>query len=340
VPRKSLLSLTACCVLISLAPLAQAQTPVHSDNTRDNSPFAIRNQAPWARLFGLPAVQSAAIAAPGQQRFSTVLNISNNFTSSSSGSERVNIDGETYETALFYQRGLSESLALEIYVPYVVHGGGFADNLIEDWHDWLGLDDDGRPDVPRNQLNYSATLGGETVAIDGNEQGLGDIQLGLAWRLLDQPQQQLTLRSQLKLPTGSSSKLIGSGGTDLSLSLNYLHSHLFSTNNLFFAGSAGMLFMEDGDVLPDNQENLVGFGSITLGWNATKTITFKAQLDGHSAFYDSALKELGDTSVQATLGGSLALSPTTRLDLAVVEDIAVNTAPDVTFFIGLSLELQ
>ena len=61
----------------------------------------------------------------------------------------------------------------------------------------------------------------------------------------------------------------------------------------------------------------------------------KLQLDAHSAFYDSGLTELGSDAAQLIIGGALRLSDTWVLDLAVSEDIAVDTAPDVVFHIGI-----
>jgi hypothetical protein len=61
----------------------------------------------------------------------------------------------------------------------------------------------------------------------------------------------------------------------------------------------------------------------------------KLQLDGHTAFYDSDLRQLGDFSTQLVMGGTLGLPWDLLLDLAVSEDSTVTTAPDVVFHFNL-----
>jgi len=96
-----------------------------------------------------------------------------------------------------------------------------------------------------------------------------------------------------------------------------------------------MLFLSNGDVIADQQNNLVGFGSIGVGWQALDSLNLKLQVDAHSAFYDdSELKELSE-SAQLLIGGTLAMTEATALDIAVGEDIVVDSAPDVVFHIAL-----
>ena len=79
------------------------------------------------------------------------------------------------------------------------------------------------------------------------------------------------------------------------------------------------------------------FGSATAAWQAMPGLSFKLQLDGHTAFYKSDLDQLGSHSLQLTMGGTAKLSRDWLLDIGVVEDIAVSTAPDVVFHIGLRM---
>src|SRR5690606_29732718 len=104
-----------------------------------------------------------------------------------------------------------------------------------------------------------------------------------------------------------------------------------------FAGhaNAGVLWLERGDVLGALQEDQVWFASAGVSWAAGDNWRLKAQLEAHTAFYDSALKELGDDSLQLVLGGSVRLTPRWLLDLAISEDLAVDTAPDVVFQLAL-----
>ncbi len=64
-------------------------------------------------------------------------------------------------------------------------------------------------------------------------------------------------------------------------------------------------------------------------------IALKAQVSGHTPFYQSDLRELGKDALQLIVGGTLAFSPQTSLDIGVSEDIIVRTSPDVAFHLAL-----
>jgi hypothetical protein len=79
----------------------------------------------------------------------------------------------------------------------------------------------------------------------------------------------------------------------------------------------------------------VGFGTVGFGWQPLAHLALKLQFDGHTAFYNSAIDQLGDFSVQLLMGGTLGIPGDLLLDLAVSEDLIVGTAPDVVFHFGL-----
>jgi hypothetical protein len=94
--------------------------------------------------------------------------------------------------------------------------------------------------------------------------------------------------------------------------------------------------MTDGDVLKDQQRNWVGFGVLGLGWSPARWIALKIQANGHTSFYkDSELVALNGSSVQLTIGGTLAFSRDISLDLGLTEDLLIRTAPDVVFHLAL-----
>jgi hypothetical protein len=157
-----------------------------------------------------------------------------------------------------------------------------------------------------------------------------------AWQLWqsegDDPQA-LALRASLKLPTGDEDHLLGSGSTDLALWLS--GSQTFRGESLALFGAAGALLMSDGDVLADQQRHAAAFGTLGGGWRPLPRLALKAQVDGHTSCYnDSVLRELSD-SLQLAFGGTLGLTETLTLDIAISEDVAVNTAPDIVFHLAL-----
>ena len=320
--------LLACICSASISSTAAAEEII---------PFASSNQNPLVAIFGLPATAPATILKDDRTTVEFRSDIASSCSSNSNSRESVLLDGETYRLTLAARRGIGRNLEIGMELPYVMHRQGFLDSFIKNWHDFFGLPQGERDNIPEDQLDYRYSRNGdEEVNLTDSSQGLGDLRLTAGWQLLRQDaptRKSLALRASLKLPTGDSDKLLGSGSTDLALWLSGSAAGEDDTVALF--GSIGILFLSNGDVIADQQNNLVGFGSIGVGWQALDSLNLKLQVDAHSAFYDdSELKELSE-SAQLLIGGTLAMTEATALDIAVGEDIVVDSAPDVVFHIAL-----
>ena len=177
--------------------------------------------------------------------------------------------------------------------------------------------------------------------MDHTGSGIGDIVLLGGMKLYDVHDKgshdSLVLRTTIKLPTGDSNSLRGSGSTDFSLSLCGSMNNFTEWGSLGLFGSLGGLAMTRGDVLADQQNNLAGFGSLGVGWGPAEWISFKVQLNARTALYHgSSLDELSKFSLMLVSGGALKLPGDCLLDIGVSEDVTVGTAPDVAFHLGLS----
>jgi hypothetical protein len=150
----------------------------------------------------------------------------------------------------------------------------------------------------------------------------------------------LTVRTGLKLPTGDSDNLLGSGSADLAIQLVGSDAASLASAHLALSGSAGVLFMSDGDVLEEQQNHVVGFGSVGMSWQPLRWFAPKVQLEWHSPLYhDSNMPQLARWSAQLAVGGSFALPYRFTLELGVVEDLVVKTSPDIAFHFGLRKRL-
>ncbi len=319
-----------------LTALVIAVTAVNVQADAIDDPYVITNRSPFVQVYGLPAAQSAKLVAEGGSSAGLQLDISNNFTEDNKGNEAIFIDGETHRANIQFRYGLSDAIELGIDVPYLSHDSGGLDSIIEDWHDLFGFPDGGRPEFPRDQLQFTYQRDGQTISsVTSSNNGIGDVSLSMAYQLSQSETRQWALRSAVKLPTGDAEDLHGSESTDVSLGLNVSDQGLLQKYNIALHGTAGVMWMDSGEVLAELQEDFVLYGSSTLSWQATSSVSLKLQLDAHTAFYDSALTELGDDSAQLILGGAVRLGENWILDLAISEDIAVDTAPDVVFHIGI-----
>ncbi|GFE59999.1 DUF3187 family protein [Geobacter sp. AOG2] len=328
------LSLSLLLLIVMAGPATAADMEI--------TPFRTVNQSPLVQIFGLPAQSEATVAPPGSAIVSLVQDVASDYTISSTPHEQIHLDGESYRWTLAARYGFGGRFDAGLEVPYVLYGGGFLDSFIIGWHDFFGLPQGGRDSAPKNKLSFSYTKDGvQKLKVDHAGSGIGDISLTAGMQLYDardnESHDSLALRASLKLPSGDSNALRGSGSTDVALSLCGSMNNFTEWGSLGVFGSMGGMVMSDGDILRDQQQNFVGFGTAGLGWGPEPWISFKFQLNGHTAFYrGSSLDELSKPSLMLVSGGALRLPGDYRLDIGVSEDVAVATAPDVAFHLGVS----
>ena len=300
--------------------------------------FDVHNQHPLVALHAPPAPGERAPLRPGEWRWDLGLRLNNNsIQEGETTAERIVLDGETYRTSFTFSRGLRPGLAVAATVPLVAHSSGFMDGFIISWHDLWGLSNERREDFENNQLDFSYVQdGAEQVALRKSAHGLGDVRLDLDWHLREAglDGRSLVLRGGVKLPTGSSDRLLGSGGTDLSLQLLSSDYRSLEAWNVSLAWSLGALWLGESDVLDTIREDLVGIASAGFRWRVTPRFEAGMQLDMHTAMYDSALRTLGRGGVQLTTGFGVHLRGGSLVELAMLQNLRTDTTPDFGLYLG------
>jgi len=305
------------------------------------TPFRTVNQSPLVQVFGLPAETDATITPSGHPSFSLTQDVASNFTFSTAR-EQITLDGESYRWTLAARYGFGGRFEAGVELPYILYGGGFLDSFVVDWHRFFQLPQGGRDSAPKDRLLFSYSKDGvQKLKMTHAGSGIGDISLTGGMQLYDsrddRSHDSLALRAALKLPSGDSGTLRGSGSTDFALLLCGSANSFTEWGTLGAFGSLGGMVMTDGDVLADQQRNLAGLGTVGVGWAPTDWISFKFQLNANTPFYrGSSLDELSKSSLMLVSGGALKLPGDYLLDIGVSEDVAVATAPDVAFHLGLS----
>lgn len=309
---------------------------------RPVTPFYNYDIAPLAGLYGLPALQEARILQGGEQRYRLMADIASNYTFGRKTGEELIFDGETTRIIFDFAGHLGRNLEWGLQIPYLGYSGGQLDGLVRGWHDVFGLPQGGRDRAPVGVLDYRYTRNGDALISRREEdQGLGDIRLSGGWQIVRPREGQenaLALRSSLKLPSGKSRLLLGSGSTDLAVWLSAARGGygLGYSGSVF--GGLGVLLMSPGDVLTELQRSQVSFASLGAGAWVLPRLGLKLQLDYHGAIYkDTALTQLGGDVLQLSIGGSLRLVKGTEIELSVVEDLAVAASSDVVFHVGITV---
>ncbi len=293
--------------------------------------FALRNQNPFLQIFGLPTFPDATLAPQGEPRFRVSLDLANNADAGDSPTENVVIDGESYFLTLSFRRRMSEWLELGVDVPIVSHSAGFMDDAIESWHDTFGMSNTKRRG-PSNQLDFLYERDGNTLyRLSSPATGLGDIQLtgAIPIRRSVDSDTDVAVRASLKLPTGDTAKMHGSGATDFSVGIYISGVRTFLNSELGLTGFAGTLVLGDGDVLPEIQRNAVAFGGVAVTWEATDRFALATQLYAQGPYFKSDVKELGGNTVQLAVGADYrTIGRNLLLRFAVVEDVSADATTD------------
>ena len=248
-------------------------------------------------------------------------------------SETLIVDAETREARLTLQKPLSERFAFQLELPYRYTGAGNLDSFIDGWHDAFGLPDGARSQLPSDGMNITYIRDqSQLLSMTSSASGLADIQASLGYDIVSSEASALSAWLSVKLPTGDADKLTGSGATDVSFILA-ADRHLTADWSVF--GQAGVTWLGDGDLLPYQQKSLVWSGLAGLSGRVWRGLSLKAQVDAHTAAFDSDLDFLNE-AVVLTVGGDYRFASGWLLNIGVSEDIAVEHSPDVVFLFGVT----
>ena len=301
----------------------------------DQRPFYISNQNPLVQIFGLPHSEGGRLLGDGELEVHLLTGVANHSAIGSNLREQVSLDGETYRALLGVRFGVSERLQLGADLPYLSHSGGTFDRVVERFHEVTGLPNGERDRQATNDLLYAYSLDGVPVyLVDRSRSGLGDLRLSAAFALHGyqaDAKRSVALHGTVKLPTGEASSLLGSGGTDMSLGVALTDARTFGQRNLVLFAYGGLFALGDPDVQGGAERDAGVFATAGIAWSRWSRFTVKAQLELHSAVYDSELEEIGRTAGQLVFGGSLRFSEMLTWEFAATEDISVSTTPDIAF---------
>lgn len=142
---------------------------------------------------------------------------SNLFEKAQNARANVNLDMEYWRLAIRTEYGILPDLQIGIEIPLVNMWGGFLDAFIQDFHNFFGLPNGGRDQVPNNQFHYTFAAGGrQRFNFPSTRLGLGDIVLKVKGQLTgeDDDLPAIAWFSELKFPTGKQSRGWGSGAPD------------------------------------------------------------------------------------------------------------------------------
>lgn len=291
--------------------------------------FQLRAQHAYNAVYGLPAV-----AARPVQTFETQISVehSNQFVGERGGSDTLILDGETTEITLRHRQRLGPCWQMEAHVPLVAHGGGEFDRAIDDWHRFFGFPDANREEVEFFQINYlHEDASGSSPSVTTAQSGIGDVQLAIQRSLrcfatADTTGDEPIVRLGIKLPSGNANELRGSGRSDVFADWQ---SPIWTYAGRWrFGANLGVLLIGQSDRFT-SRKSVAVYGSAGVQFVLANRLRLMSQLDWHTPFYNSVLREIGSDAVSLSVGVRYLLPSNQTFEISISEDAAVDTAPDI-----------
>jgi len=244
------------------------------------------------------------------------------------------LDGETYRTAVAIRRGFGHRFQFGITLQGLQLTGGVLDSTIEGFHRAFGLGQAGRLGASRNRYAVFVSSKGHDFYSDSRPSfGLADTVLSAKFALQSQPgHAYLSVEGLVKIPTGQHVDLYSSGSSDVGVQA--LYSRFWAKSCLH--ASAGVLRLGPSDVLHTPAQTVFsGMAAYEHGIFNTRTSAIAQATFSQTPFRDLDIAELGQLSIQASLGIKCAFGPSRVLFVAVTENLVHfdNTA-DVGFHLG------
>jgi len=213
----------------------------------------------------------------------------------SSGDYDFTLDAESQEARLRVEHAVGSQWAAMIELPWRNLSGGSLDGFIENWHDLFGLPQGPRKNMPDDRLLIDYQRDGETLLhLDDGGSGIADIPIGVGYQAHASEERAVSAWLTVKLPVGDSDDLLGSGATDVALSIAG-ETRLAEQWLLF--GQVDAVWLGDGEILPQSQDSFAWAALAGVSWNAWRTLDLTVQFQANSQVFDLPVEGLsGDRS--------------------------------------------
>jgi len=310
-------------VAAAAALLLGVPRALHADDM-----FAVRDQNPLLRGFYLPLPSDSR--ADATATLSATLLLSNTLNVESNSHESLLVDGESTVLDLAYESALAPDWRYRISVPIVHDSGGILDSVIDDWHRLFGLPRGFRPYYPKNRIDYSYS-GAATIDLDHAQTSVGDAAADVGWYADDDARRTLSIWAGLKAPTGKSADLTSDGAWD---GAAWVHAAM-RWQQWQLAGELGVSQPFGDELFAGMAHRTSGFTRLAATRALGSSWSLRAQLDGETARVTGTDTRFLGPSLQLSMGAEYLLRKRWRIQMGFSEDIAVNTAPDITFFLGI-----
>lgn len=308
-------------------------------------PLPYRDREPLSAPFLLPQPIMAGTLARGRARLDGRLEIVNNLLTHRDDFEHLYVtDFEEQRLTLDYSRGLGRRQEVGAQITLIARNSGFLDTFINNWHKVFGFSGGGRDDLPDYKNIFNVRNAATRTILDSqkNTAGFGDTVLEYRYDLTELPVGAeksraiaATARGLVKLPTGKTGVLFGSGAFDAGLGLAITGR---PDRRWAIHGNATLVLLgkPDNDALPAKRTQVHSLLSVEYLLNGRTSLV--AQTDDSPSPFRSGLAYPDRPRRSFTLGAWRQTSGSSRVYALISENDfgpLAKHAPDFVFATGV-----
>jgi len=310
---------------LACAILAPATCVFAESNPVNANFFQQRAQHVIALQHGLPAA-APRLSTNSELQLSVVH--SNVYMGGANAQELLLLDGETSVLNLRYRWQATPCWQFNLDSEWIAHSGGWFDKSVESWHAFFNLPNANRDQSEANRILFSY-VGPDQQArtLEQSSSNLGDVQLQ-AQRLLGCQPGASIVRAGVKVPLGDVDTFSGGGDVDVFADIQTPWFRPSQESRWQWAASAGLLKPSQPQAFPELTD-VVGFGVAGLNYTLNHRVQLIAQLDWYTRLYKSRIREIGQGSMQLSLGLRYVNNEGSTVEASFTEDIVIDTAPDI-----------
>lgn len=316
----------------------------------EREPVQLRNQRSYDLLFLQFAPETSDVLPKGQSRLSIQLDIANTLLIPNPRLGATVIeDFETQRLQFGWRRGISNSAEIEVFLPVVWRNSGVLDGILNAYHRFINFkanqEDDpaGRKAAGEYHSVWKLKDSDGKILVDQKAAiGFGDLELSLKHGFNSRRQRGATaIRFGIKLPTGNSKLLLGSGGADIGLSFD--SRYRVGRDFTFFLNLGGVRTGRT-NVVP-NRESALWQSFFGAEYHPNRRDSYFAQVDWNSPVVRTGNRFADRLSVTALFGYKREVSKNTILSVAFAENGDIHNykipalssiGPDLTLSFGIA----
>ena len=249
--------------------------------------------------------------------------------------EHYKIDGEWLLLTTKASYVLCDGVEIGASIPAIARTGGFADSLIEDFHDLFDLSNADREKYPNNEMTIEVnTPDGKKTSYQEKGWGLGDISLFSSW-ILTRGGRILpctVIEAGITLPTGDEDKLLGIGDPVWGMAV-LMTKRIGSSRWLVNLAASGSYCSRKRMLgIEINQEQYTLLSGLEYEWSPRLSIILQELMSSPFAkdFY-----ELSESTNDLNLGMKFRVGKLGTMEISVQEDLLnFNNSADFGLHIG------